>query len=367
MTPLQTLEIRASEIRSRLATIGGESELTDELRSELSGLRAEYADNESRQTALTIAGDGPPKPEVRNTPEGRDYARLLGKASLGKMLAGIADDAQGNGAERELRQALGLGDSWIPLEMLENRAALAITGDESNQQMPWIQRVFPESAASFCGVDVQTVASGEQTVPVVGTGINITFPGEGTASAESSPTATVTTLSPRRASGNFPVNKEDLLKFPMMEEAWQMEMNEAIQNALDIDLLTLTSKGLLAHGTAPTDPTSATTAAEFLADAYGNVDGSLASSVNQIRMLMGPETYGYAGGLIYDTGSGMTVIDKLMSIGVLVFVTDNAGPTPPICRRGWWSLARPAGTQPPLCTTGSMSPETNSLWPRPAK
>ena len=31
------------------------------------------------------------------------------------------------------------------------------------------------------------------------------------------------------------------------------------------------------------------------------------------------------GGLVYDAGSGMTVADKLRSIGVETFVTDNAG------------------------------------------
>ena len=34
MTPLQTLEIRATELRSRLSDIGSMDELTDEVRSE---------------------------------------------------------------------------------------------------------------------------------------------------------------------------------------------------------------------------------------------------------------------------------------------------------------------------------------------
>ena len=35
MTPLQKLTLRASEVRTRLAAIGGMSDLTDEVRSEL--------------------------------------------------------------------------------------------------------------------------------------------------------------------------------------------------------------------------------------------------------------------------------------------------------------------------------------------
>ena len=41
MTALQTLEIRAAEIRARLSAIAGESDLTDETRTELDKLKVE--------------------------------------------------------------------------------------------------------------------------------------------------------------------------------------------------------------------------------------------------------------------------------------------------------------------------------------
>ena len=218
-------------------------------------------------------------------------------------------------------------DNYVPWDMLEKRAAVSITGDEEGNTTPWIQRVFPMSAAAFCGVDVMTVPVGQVLVPVITTGVTIGFVAAGAAQAESSPVAAVTTLTPRRGTGNFPINKEDLAVFPMMEDAFRTELTDAVQNAIDVDLLRLTNKGLLVSGgTTPTDPADATTAAEFLADVYGAVDGVYASAVNQIRLLVGPETYGYMGGLIYDTGSGMTVADKMASIGVQVLVTDNAGP-----------------------------------------
>ena len=52
MTPIQTLEIRAGEIRKRLADIGGMEELTDETRSELDKLKLEYSDNDSKPGGL---------------------------------------------------------------------------------------------------------------------------------------------------------------------------------------------------------------------------------------------------------------------------------------------------------------------------
>ena len=323
MNKILELELRQSEARQELA---------DLLESDADNEKIGALNSEMRSLDRQIMGHklSNPEPESRVvewTPEGREIRQLVGRASLGKMMAGIADDGQGNGAKRELRQARNLPDNYIPWDLLEKRAAVDVSGDEEGNTTSWIQRVFPMSAAAFCGVDVVMADVGETLVPVITTGVTIGFVAPGAAQAESSPEAAVTTLTPRRGTGNFPINKEDLAKFPGMEDAWRMELTSAVQNAIDVDLLTLSGKGLLkAGGTNPTDPSDPTTAAEFLADVYGAVDGAMSSAVNQNKLLVGPETYGYMGGLIYDTGSGMTVADKLASIGVQILVTDNAGP-----------------------------------------
>ena len=322
MDEILKLELRMSEARQELADLlekEPDSEKIGELNVEMRSLDRQVA-------ASKLLKPEPSTKTVTGTPEGRELKKLISKASLGKMMAGIADDGQGDGAERELRQARNLPDNYVPWDLLETRAAVSVTGDEEGNTTPWIQRVLPTSAAAFCGVDVQMAEVGEVLVPVITTGVTIGFVAAGAAQAESSPVAAVTTLSPRRATGNFPINREDLAKFPMMEDAWRMELTQAVQNAIDVDLLTLASKGLLVNGgTDPTDPSDATTAPAFLADVYGAVDGAMSSAVNQNRLLVGPETYGYMGGLVYDAGSGMTVADKLASIGVQVFATDNAG------------------------------------------
>ena len=323
MDEVLKLELRMSEARQELADLlekDADSEKIGELNIEMRSLDRQIM-------AHKLAKPDPETRVVEGSPEGRELRQLIDKASLGRMMAGIADDAQGNGAERELRQARNLPDNYVPWDMLEKRAAVDVTGDEEGNTTPWIQRVFPTSSAAFCGVDVQTVPVGTVLVPQITTGVTIGFVAAGAAQAESSPEASITTLTPRRGTGNFPINKEDLAVFPMMESAWRMELTDAVQNAIDVDLLTLSGKGLLkAGGTDPTDPSDPTTAAEFLADVYGAVDGAMSSAVSQNRLLVGPEIYGYMGGLIYDAGSGMTVADKLASIGVQILVTDNAGP-----------------------------------------
>ena len=72
MTPPQTLENRASEMRARLSELGGLEDFTDETRAELAALRRERQDNEPKRNALRTAGDGPTTPvETRNDGEGR--------------------------------------------------------------------------------------------------------------------------------------------------------------------------------------------------------------------------------------------------------------------------------------------------------
>ena len=71
MTDLQRLQLRAGDIRGRLAELGGLAEQTDETRAEIDKLRTEYTDVEKRASALTVASDvktttGPPTPRARS-------------------------------------------------------------------------------------------------------------------------------------------------------------------------------------------------------------------------------------------------------------------------------------------------------------
>ena len=245
------------------------------------------------------------------------------------MLAGILEEGEGDGADRELRAALNIPADYTPLAMLERRAAVTLTGDEPANQVPFIGRVFPQSAAAFCGVDVQSVEVGQVVVPVLSTGVTIGGPHtDSTDVAETTGAVTISTLQPRRLNGSFAVKQTDLATFPMLEDGLRADLGDAIQNAMDSDLLRRTDAGLLDLGADPaTVPAgSATLAATFLSDLYSGVDGIYAGSVGQVRVLYGPETYAYAGGLVIAANHPETVIDKVSRIAGGVLVTDNAGP-----------------------------------------
>ncbi len=158
MTPLQTLEIRVSEIRSRLSSIGGMTDLTDEIRTELDTLKREYQDNESKRQALIIAGDKPPTPiETRSDAQGHELRRLLARGNVGSMVDSIIANRSYNGAEEEIRQHYGLAANQVPVAMLrdwgaglETRAVTPAPGDVGQDQHEIIPYVFPMSVAASC-------------------------------------------------------------------------------------------------------------------------------------------------------------------------------------------------------------------------
>ena len=123
------------------------------------------------------------------------------------------------------------------------------------------------------------------------------------------------------------MKQTDLATFPMIEDSLRADLGDALQNAVDVDLLTRAATGLLTsgNGTDPTAPTAATDGETFIADAYSGVDGIYASNVNQVRMLMGPETYRYCGALAYQTNRPDLTLEKLQGLLGGVFVSDNAG------------------------------------------
>ena len=73
MNDKQRIELRNSEIRSRLSTLGT-AEGTDEGKAEIDTLAVEYSSNETRLRAFMVAGDAPV--ETTTSKEGQERAEL---------------------------------------------------------------------------------------------------------------------------------------------------------------------------------------------------------------------------------------------------------------------------------------------------
>ena len=99
MKPIDTLRLRAIEVRARLAELAT-AEVTDETRAELDTLKTEYADNERMQAALIISDDKPEPMEKQNDAEGHEFRQLLEGADFSRYVsAAMSGNGVSDGAE----------------------------------------------------------------------------------------------------------------------------------------------------------------------------------------------------------------------------------------------------------------------------
>ena len=140
MTPLQTAQLRAGDIRVRLSELAAETELTDETRAELEALRKEYADVERRAAALTVA-EPDRTPIVSQTSEGNEYRQMVSRANVGTIFDDLLSHRATSGVEAELQAALRAeAGNQIPLDMLRGGGH----GRKGCDSCPWASR--PKSA-----------------------------------------------------------------------------------------------------------------------------------------------------------------------------------------------------------------------------
>ena len=333
MTPLQTLQLRASEIRSRLATIGGMTELDAETRAEADTLGSEYADNEQRQRALVVAGDGPGTPLETRTGEGREFRELLGRASVGQIFNVAVNGGETTGATAELQRHYGLEKRAVPLAMLirtlpddlelETRATAAPTNVGRNQQTI-IPYVFPDSVSVFLGLDMPTVPTGDAVFPILTTAPTVATPAEGVAATISDGTFEAEVLLPKRYQTFFTYSREDAARFEGMDMALRDNLSDGMASELDNQAISgtggLLQGTVLANHNVTTETLYALYRSQF---AYGRVDGRFASMVSDIRVVMGASTYAHAASQYRGNNDNTDALASLMAATGGVMVSDH--------------------------------------------
>ena len=325
MTPIQTLEIRAGEIRKRLAEIGGLAELTDETRSELDSLKTEYGDNDSRRAAMTIAGDAPVTHVETRSAEGREFRGLVDRSNLGEVFDAALGKRSVSGASAELQKHYGLEPNQVPLAMLvrawpdndkfELRAATAAPSDVGEVQQSIVPYVFPQGAASFLGVNMPTVPTGQAVYPVLTKELDVRTPAENAEAAETTGTFSADVLSPSRIQASFFYSREDRARFAGMDAALRENLTEGLDDGLDAQILAGTN-GLFA-GTNLSD-NAVTTADTF--DTYLNnlcwnqIEGRYSSTAKDLAMVVGAATLKDLGQTYRNTSVDRSALDRLMEL-----------------------------------------------------
>ena len=120
MTRVQKIQLRQSELRQKIAGLLDTEveQRSDTWTSDVDAAKSELTALETELQAAMLIEPETPETETRDGGEQREIRQLSEAASIGVYLNSIARESAVDGAERELRQALDLGDRMIPLDVL---------------------------------------------------------------------------------------------------------------------------------------------------------------------------------------------------------------------------------------------------------
>ena len=323
MTPLQTAEVRAGEIRVKLAELSALTEYTDEQRGEMDTLRNEYTDTERRIASLRIAGDTPAPIESR-TAEGNEYREMLSRANVGTMLDRIIGHQAMEGVEAELQAHHGLAGNQLPLDLLrgnqrggggriEERAVTPGATNVGQNQQPIIPYVFAQSSAAFLGVDMPSVPVGDAVFPVLTGTLDVKTPAENADADETTGAFSADVLTPKRLQASFFYSREDRARFAGMDAALRENLSDGLADGLDDQIIggTLLAATNLANNNASAADTFDTYLSRFL---WGQIDGRYASMASDLRMVVGAATYTDMGQTYRNNSVDRSALDRIMEL-----------------------------------------------------
>ena len=324
MTPLQTAEVRAGEIRIRLSEIGGMAELTEETRAELDLLKVEYTDTERRMAALKISEPDRTPVETRST-EGSEYRQMLDRANLGTIFDMLMAHQNPTGVEAELQAHLGLAGNQIPLDMLrgygggggrlEERAVTPAPGQVGKELHPIISYVFPQGASAFLGVDQPSVGVGEAVFPVLTGTLDVGTPAENAAQSETTGAFSSAVLVPSRIQASFFYSREDRARFAGMDAALRQNLSDGLADGLDKEILSGTNGLFTGTNLSNNAQTTDDDFASYLNNlCWNQVDGRYASQTSDLSMVVGAATFKDLGQTYRNASVDRSALDRLMEL-----------------------------------------------------
>ena len=317
MTPRQKIELRLSEVRTRLNDIAGleGDAFTDEIRAELGTLKTEFADLESRHQAAII-GDGLDEARARGAfgpedGEAGERGRLLRETTLADYLAPAASGAALQGRAAELNAALEApltgqgGGIAVPWAMLETRAFTATAANDGPEmQRPILQRLFGPGVLDTLGVRMDSVPAGRVEWPLISSGAAPAQAKE-EAGAAGAVTAgfTFANLKPKRLTGQYEFTHEVAASVAEVEQALRRDLADAIKSKMSdliINGVAPTNaapqnvQGFLAAIAAPGDAGATATYADYAGAHASGIDGLHAEMETEVSSVIGTDVYRHA-------------------------------------------------------------------------
>ena len=335
MTARQRIELRLSEVRSRLNEIAGleGDAFTDEIRGEADALGKEYGDLETRHRSALLS-ESAEEAEAEGLfadgsqdSDGAELRSLLGRVSLADYLSPALAGVGITGAAAELASALGVpavgpsGGVNVPWRLLEDRAFTTTSANDGPEaQRPILQRLFGPGIMDLLGVRVDSVPVGRSEWPLITSGVAPAQAKEPDAGAAAVAAGfSFTNLKPKRLTGSYELSHELIASVPDVEGALRRDLADAVKSSMNQQIINGASpttaapqnvEGLVTALTAEDDT------AEADAARYGRlhaeaVDGLHASKETEVMSLIGTATYQHAAG-VYISGSGESGSELLM-------------------------------------------------------
>ena len=325
MLKSQRLQLGMSEKRQQINALQAQEEYAID---DLDRLNGEYRDLEIRfQSALIEEAeehDATPTDDLDS--EGREVRSLEERVEFRNYLTAALNDAPLSGREKEFEDALGIESGgitqlpWVallsPEERLELRAATTAPSDSDVVVANILGRVFANGAASYLGVNYPSVPVGAANYPVLTNGVAPANAEGSGAANQTAATLTANVLDPVRLSAEYLVRVEDLHRLRMMEDALRADLQGAMTEAMDSQIIAGNGTAPNVSGfnsalTAATDPSAVATFADYASTRAKLVDGRYAASEDDVKVLVGATTYAHAAG-IYQSGSGVSALSRLM-------------------------------------------------------
>ena len=205
--------------------------------------------------------------------------------------------------------------SWPDADRLETRAVTPAPGDVGQEQETIVPYVFPQSAASFLGVNMPTVGVGEKVYPVLTATLAVGAPAENAVQAESTGAFSADVLAPGRLQASFFYSREDRARFAGMDAALRENLSAGLSDGLDDQILSGTA-GLFTGTNLPNNAqTTDDTFDSYLSNlCWNQIDGRYASMAKDLAMVVGAATLKDLGQTYRNTSVDRSALDRLMEL-----------------------------------------------------
>ena len=345
---LRELREKQSKQRQRMAELSLVDELSDEQRSELDAIERGTPDLERQIRAATTALEDEEKESETRAATGpdseqRERIELRSKASLANFLIAAGRGRMVDGAEAELCAAAwpdgrpaGASASALPLELFdvpterregegerETRAITPSPGTVGVNLDPIRPAIFANSIAPRLGIQMPRVMSGTYATGTITGSQSAAAQAKSGAAVGTAGAITVATATPKRISARLELILEDIAAVGQANFESILRENLALVLSDELDDQAINGAGAgddligiferLANPAAPAAAVETWT--RFLAIQSGGIDGLWASELNQIGLVVNPETFRLAAATFQGADSEESAASYLKRVG----------------------------------------------------